>query len=94
MAVLIVNGVYHLGFSQGVISSFVTAALGQKVGTEAFKWASKCVTIIPGIGNFVNAGIAGATTYALGETLIKMCEKIEQAKRNGQKMEDILRGIE
>lgn len=93
MAVLIVNGVYHLGFSKGFVSSILTAALGNRVGTGAFKWASKFATVIPGPGNFLNAGIAGVTTYTLGKLLIEMCEKIEKQKNQGKKIEDILKGL-
>lgn len=93
MASAIVNDVYHLGFSKGFISSMLTAIMGNRVGTTTFKFASKFVTWVPFLGNAVNAGIASTTTYTLGITVIDMCEKIVKDKKNGKRIEDILKGL-
>ncbi len=93
MAGAIVNGIYGFSLSKTFMSSMVSAYLGNKVGMTAFKLTSKAVTWIPGIGNAVNATVAGATTYALGNFIIDQCEKIQKELERGKKIDEILRGL-
>lgn len=93
MAAAIINGIYNFKASSGFISSMLTAYMGNKVGTTAFRFASKAVTWVPGIGNAINAGVAGATTYALGEFIINRCEQIDKARKRGEEIDKILKGL-
>ena len=94
MTTSILNGVYKFDFSKTVVKSLVTGLIGNRVGTYAFKSASKLITWIPGIGNGLNAAVAGSTTAALGASVIAMAEDMDRARRNGQKLDDFIKKME
>ena len=90
MAIAIYNGVYDFKFSETTIQSLLTGLIGNRVGTYAFKGASKFLTWMPGIGNGLNAIVAGGTTAALGTAIIKNCEKMQEDEYNREKLREIL----
>lgn len=87
MGLKIVKGIYGFSFGDAVIKSIMLAVKAHIVG----KIASKSVSWIPGIGNLVNAGVAGYTTKAFGYALIDECERIKREIERGKKIDDILR---
>ena len=84
MAMEIYNGVYDFKLGKTVVKSLVMGLLGNRLGTTAFKAASKLITWIPGLGNGLNAGVAGTTTAALGAAIIDSAEEMDRARRNGK----------
>lgn len=89
MGLKIVKGIYGFKFGDAVIKSIMLAVKAHIVG----KVLSKSVSWIPGIGNFINAGVAGYTTKAFGYALVDECERIQRELDRGKKIDDILNGI-
>lgn len=94
MAMEIYNGVYKFGFDKTTINSLVMGLLGNRIGTFVFKGASKLISWMPGIGNGVNATVAGGTTAALGAAIISNAEEMDKARRNGKKLDDFFKKLE
>ena len=94
MASAVLNGVYKFDLSKTVVKSLVTGLIGNRVGTYAFKSASKLFTWIPGLGNGLNAAVAGGTTAALGASIIAMAEDMDRARKNGQRLDDFIKKME
>lgn len=90
MATTIINVVYGFNLSSTVIKNILTGIIGHTVGTRAF---SKLITWIPGLGNAVNAIVAGGTTAALGSAIIEWCEAKDKERKRGKKIDDILNGL-
>lgn len=90
MATHIFNGIYDFKFSKTVLRSLATGVAGHAVGKTFFKLASKSLTWIPGIGNVLNAGVAGSTTAALGAFLIEMAEDMDKARKRGQDLDKFI----
>ncbi len=67
---------------------------GHMVGKTAFKMASKSLTWVPGIGNALNAIVAGSTTAALGASLISLAEDIDKARKRGEKLDEFIKKME
>ena len=88
MATHIFNGIYDFKFSKTALKSLATGVAGHAVGKTAFKLASKSLTWIPGIGNALNAIVAGSTTAALGAALISVAEEMDDARKRGKKLDD------
>lgn len=88
MGLKIVKGIYGFKFGDAVIKSIMLAVKAHIVG----KVLSKSVSWIPGIGNFINAGVAGYTTKAFGYALVDECERIQSELDRGKKIDDILNG--
>lgn len=94
MATTIFNGVYYFDFSKTVIKNLLVGIIGNRVGTYAFKGASKLVTWIPGIGNCINAAVAGSTTAALGASIIAMCEDMDKARKRGEALDRFIKKMD
>lgn len=94
MAMEIFNGIYKFDFSKTIVTSILTALLGNRIGTSIFKGATKLITWIPGPGNAVNATVSAGTTTALGASVIAIAEDMDRSRRRGQKMDDIIKRIE
>lgn len=94
MAAHIFNGIYDFKLSKTALKSLAAGVAGHAVGKTTFKLASKSLTWIPGLGNLLNAGVAGTTTAALGFALVEMAEDMERSMRNGKRMEDFLNEME
>lgn len=92
MGMKIIKGIYGFKFSEAMIKSIMMSIKATVVGKVAAKAASKCLTWIPGIGNAINAAVAGYTTKAFGYALIKECERIQAELDRGKKIDDILNG--
>lgn len=90
MAMEIYNGIYDFGFSKTAIKSILTGFIGNKIGSWVFKGASKLFTWIPGIGNGLNATVAGGTTAILGAHIIDHAEEMDKARKNGKRLNDFL----
>ena len=88
MGLKIVKGIYGFKFGDAVIKSIMLAVKAHIVG----KVLSKSVSWIPGIGNLINAGVAGYTTKAFGYALVDECERIQSELDRGKKIDDILNG--
>ena len=88
MGLKIVKGIYGFNFGDAVIKSIMLTVKAHFVG----KAVSKTVSWIPGIGNAINAGIAGYTTKAVGYALVDECERIQRELDRGKKIDDILNG--
>ena len=88
MGLKIVKGIYGFNFGDAVIKSIMLTVKAHFVG----KAVSKTVSWIPGIGNAINAGIAGYTTKAFGYALVDECERIQRELDRGKKIDDILNG--
>ena len=88
MGLKIVKGIYGFSFGDAIIKSIMLAVKAHIVG----KIASKAISWIPGIGNIVNAGVAGYTTKAFGYALVDECERIQRELDRGKKIDDILNG--
>lgn len=93
MAAHIINGIYHFDLSKNALKIIGTGIAGNKIGTTTFKWASKTFTWIPLLGNTVNAAIAGSTTAALGAALIKAAEFMDEQRKKGKDMEEIMKKL-
>lgn len=94
MAMEIYNGVYNFGFDKTTVKSILTGFIGNRIGTWLFKGASKLVTWMPGVGNGLNATVAGTTTAALGAAIVSNAEEMDRARRNGQSLEKFLKSME
>ena len=94
MAMEIYNGVYDFKFSKTVVKSLIMGFLGNRVGSWLFKGASKAFTWIPGLGNGLNASVAGTTTAALGAAIIDSAEEMDKARRRGDSWEKILKEMQ
>ena len=88
MGLKIVKGIYGFNFGDAVIKSIMLTVKAHFVG----KAVSKTVSWIPGIGNAINAGVAGCTTKAFGYALVDECERIQRELDRGKKIDDILNG--
>lgn len=88
MGLKIVKGIYGFKFGDAVIKSIMLTVKAHFVG----KAVSKTVSWIPGIGNAINAGVAGYTTKAFGYALVDECERIQRELDRGKKIDDILNG--
>lgn len=91
MAMEIFNVVYDFKLSEIMAESLISGFLGNKIGswlyTKAFTW-------IPGLGNSLNATIAGGTTVVLGGKIIEMAEKMDNARRRGEAWNKILKDMQ
>ena len=94
MATIIFNGVYDFKLSKTVVKALLTGLIGNRIGTSVFKGITKFVTWVPGVGNAINATVAGGTTAALGASVIAMAEDMDKARRQGQKIDDFIKKIE
>lgn len=94
MTLHIFNGIYGFKLSKSAMESLSAAAKGTAGGLLAFFVASKAVTWIPFIGNFINAGTAMLVTKALGEWLIDKAEETDKARKRGEKIDDFIKRIE
>lgn len=93
MAMEIYNGVYDFDFDKTAIKSLVAGVAGKSVGNFLFKSASKCLTWIPGLGNGLNASVAGGTTAALGAAIISNAEEMDKARKRGKKFDDFFKKL-
>lgn len=94
MATHIFNGIYDFKFSKTVLQSLGMGVAGHAVGKTAFKMASKSLTWIPGVGNALNAVVAGGTTAALGAALISIAEDMDKARKRGEKLDEFIKKME
>ena len=94
MAAHILNGIYKFDLSPNLIKIIGTGLTGHYVGKGIFKWLTKTVTWVPLVGNGINAVVAGSTTAALGAALIKTAENMDEARKRGEKMEDIIKKLQ
>ena len=94
MAAHILNGIYNFDLSKNAIKIIGTGIAGHKIGTTTFKWLSKSVTWVPLVGNAVNAAVAGSTTAALGAALIKTAEFMDEQRKKGKSMEEIMKKLQ
>lgn len=90
MAAHIFNNIYNFDLSKTAMTSIVTGYIGNKVGTTAFKGASKFLTWIPLVGNSLNAVIAGTTTAALGVFLVDKAEDMDLARKTQKRLTEAL----
>lgn len=93
MATHIFNGIYDFNFSKTALKSLGTGVAGHAVGKTTFKLASKSLTWIPGIGNALNAFVAGTTTAALGAALISLAEEMDETRKRGKKLDDFFKKL-
>lgn len=91
MTAHIFNGIYKFNLSKTLLESLATAIKGHFIGKTTFKLASKSVTWIPGIGNTINAAVAGTTTAALGAYIIDKAEEFDKARIRGEKIDDFIK---
>lgn len=91
MAAHIFNGIYDFKLSKTLLESLATAVKGHFIGKTAYKLASKGLTWIPGLGNALNAIVAGTTTATLGAYLIDKAEEFEKAKKRGMEIDEFIR---
>lgn len=91
MATSIYNDIYRFKFSKTIIQSLLTGIIGNRVGTYAFKGATKLVTWTPLAGNILNAGVAGGTTAALGAAIIAQCEEMDKARKRGEDIDKFIK---
>ena len=94
MAIEIYNGVYDFNFSKTVIQSILMGLVGNRIGSWAFKGASKLFTWIPGLGNGLNATIASGTTVALGAAIINNAEQMDKARKRGEALDKFIKEME
>lgn len=94
MAAHIINGIYKFDLSKNALKIIGTGLVGHKIGSSAFKWLSKSVTWIPLLGNTVNAVVAGSTTAALGAALIKTAEFMDEQRKKGNTMDEIMKKLQ
>ena len=94
MAAHILNGIYNFDLSKNALKIIGTGIAGHKIGLSTFKWASKSITWVPLLGNAVNAAIAGSTTAALGAALIKTAEFMDDQRKKGKKMDEIMKKLQ
>lgn len=94
MAIRIYNEVYKFSFDKTTIKSLIAGIVGKSVGKFLFKGASKCLSWIPGLGNGLNAGVAGGTTAALGALIISNAEDMDKARKNNEKLDNFFRKLE
>ena len=94
MTAHIFNGIYNFNLSKTALKSIATGIAGNVIGKGAFKLATKAVSWIPGIGNAINAVVAGSTTAALGAAIIDSAEDLDKARKNGKRLEDFLNEME
>lgn len=94
MAAHILNRIYKFDLSKNAIKIIGTGIAGHKIGTSTFKWLSKSITWVPLLGNTVNAVVAGSTTVALGEALIKTAEYMDEQRKKGKEMSEILKKLQ
>ena len=87
MAMEIYNGVYDFDFDKTTIKSLIVGLAGKSVGKFLFKGASKLLTWVPGLGNGLNATVAGGTTAALGAAIISNAEDMLKERQNGKKLD-------
>lgn len=93
MATHIFNKIYKFNFSSTILKSLAMGVTGHAVGKTAFKLVSKSITWIPILGNAVNAVISGSTTAALGAAIINAAEKLDDARRRGKKLDEIIKKL-
>ena len=93
MAAHILNGIYKFDISPNLLKVIGTGLTGHYVGKSVFKWLSKTVTWVPLVGNGINAVVAGSTTAALGAALIRSAEFMDEAKKRGEKMDEIIKKL-
>ena len=89
----IFNKIYKFNFSSTILKSLAMGVTGHAVGKTAFKLVSKSITWIPILGNAVNAVISGSTTAALGAAIINAAEKLDDARRRGKKLDEIIKKL-
>ena len=94
MVAHIFNKIYKFNLSDTALKSVTTAVAGSVIGTKLFKLASKGLTWIPGLGNGLNAAVAGTTTAILGASMIGIAEEMDKARKNGKRIEDFLDEME
>jgi len=77
-----------LAVNYGILSKDVTALVGGPIITEIVGTltASSLITLIPGIGSVIQAGVAFALTEALGHIVDNYLIKCAEAKINNQPM--------
>lgn len=94
MATHIFNKIYGFGLDKTALKSLAAGVSGAYVGSRIFKGASKFFTWVPGIGNGLNAAVAGTTTAAIGASLIAIAEDMDDARRRGKKIDDFIKEME
>ena len=75
-------GIYTAGIPKESILPFVAAVAGRQA-------AASLLTLLPGIGSIINAGIATAFTGGIGTYCIAVFEKAAIAKAKGEKMPEL-----
>lgn len=90
MAMDICKNVYKFKNSESIVSSLLAGFTGNRIGS----WLFKSVSWIPGVGNAINAGVAGCTTAAIGEGVITACEKMEKNLKRGEKIDEFIKKME
>lgn len=93
MAMEIYNGVYDFDFDKTTIKSLIVGLAGKSVGKFLFKGASKLLTWVPGLGNGLNATVAGGTTAALGAAIISNAEDMLKERQNGKKLDSFFKKL-
>jgi uncharacterized protein (DUF697 family)/GTP-binding protein EngB required for normal cell division len=75
--------VYSIGLRKEQILPFVAAAAGRQA-------ASSLLTLIPGLGSVINAGVASAFTGGIGAYCNAVFEKAAIARAKGEKITDLV----
>jgi len=63
---------YDLTPKAEVLTGIITGMIANKIGISIF---TKALTVIPGPGNAIGAGVAAAVTKFVGHGFIKLCEE-------------------
>ena len=90
MATHIFNGIYNFDFSKTILKALGMGVAGHAIGKTGFRMMTKPATVIPGLGNGLNAAIAGGTTAALGAGLIALAEDMDKARKRGESIDKFI----
>lgn len=69
--------IYDLSLTKSAAKVILAPIAGNALGVKIF---SKAITWFPGLGNVVNATVAGSVTEAIGHSIIAKCENGEMQK--------------
>jgi predicted GTPase len=75
-------GLYTIGIPKEAIMPFIASVVGRQA-------AASLLTLIPGLGSLINAGVAGSITGGIGMYCSAVFERAAIAKAKGEKLSEI-----